>query len=59
MHDYETTSDMIGATALLASPYDGCHTGTVVGDLGETLIVHLTSGAEIGVGLHEVSLIDY
>lgn len=54
MYEHENLTEVIGAYCSLIMPYEGYTEGTVVGDYGNELVVHLTNGKEIVVYRDEV-----
>ncbi len=51
---YDNTSDIIGASCELETPWRGYRYATVVEDYGNQIIVQVSSGAEITVYRDEV-----
>lgn len=58
MYESEESTEIIGAYCSLVVPYNGYSDGTVVGDYGIELVVHLTNGKEIVVYRDEVIIHD-
>lgn len=54
MYEYEESTEIIGSYCSLVVPYRGYSDGTVVGDYGTELVVHLNNGKEIVVYRDEV-----
>lgn len=58
MYEYEESTEIIGSHCSLVVPYRGYSDGTVVGDYGTELVVHLNNGKEIVVYRDEVIVYD-
>lgn len=58
MYEYEESTEIIGSYCSLVVPYRGYSDGTVVGDYGTELVVHLNNGKEIVVYRDEVIVYD-
>lgn len=58
MYEYEESAEIIGSYCSLVVSYRGCSDGTVVGDYGTELVVHLNNGKEIVVYRDEVIVYD-
>lgn len=58
MYKYEESTEIIGSYCSLVVPYRGYSDGTVVGDYGTELVVHLNNGKEIVVYRDEVIVYD-
>lgn len=54
----EEVSEIIGCFCILLTPYNGYAEGTVVGDYGHEIVVHLTNGKEIVENRDEVIIYD-
>lgn len=58
MYAYEKSTEIIGSYCSLVVLYRGCSDGTVVGDYGTELVIHLNNGKEIVVYRDEVIVYD-
>lgn len=58
MYAYEESTEIIDSYCSLVVPYRGCSDGTVVGDYGTELVIHLNNGKEIVVYRDEVIICD-
>lgn len=58
MYEHEESTEIIGSYCSLVVPYRGYSDGTVVGDYGIELVVHLANGKEIVVYRDEVIIYD-
>ena len=58
MYEYDEDSEIIDAHCTLLTPYKGYTEGTVVGDLGNKIVVRLSSGKEVVEYRDEVIIYD-